>query len=293
VSFAAVSWRLRTSTLTNQDHTLIMGVVNVTPDSFSDGGSFEAGRLVDHRSAIAHGIELKRQGADLVDVGGESTRPGSLGVDIDEELLRIEPVVAGLVAAGVTVSIDTSKPEVAAAAIDAGAEVVNDVTALRDPDMARICAESGVGVVLMHMQGEPAMMQIGPEYDDVIAQVSAALLSAAAAAISSGVSPDRICVDPGIGFGKTCRDNVELLNGLRRVGDATYPVLVGASRKGFLGAILEAAGHPAEAADRDAATGATVALAIAQRAAVVRVHDVASALQSARTADAILRVGHL
>ena len=290
--FVPTSWRLRRSTLSTDDHTLIVGVVNVTRDSFSDGGSFGKD-VIDHGAAIAYGIALHRDGADLVDVGGESTRPGSAGVDAAEELARVEPVVAGLAASGVPVAIDTSKPEVAEAAIAAGAEVVNDVTALRDPEMARLCADSGVGVVLMHMLGEPRTMQANPHYGDVVAEVGAVLRSAAAAAIDGGVSPDRICIDPGIGFGKTFEHNIALLRHVGELSSGDFPVLVGTSRKAFLGAILEAAGHPANPGGRDPATGATVALAIAAGASAIRVHNVSFALQSARTADAIVRAGHL
>ena len=288
-----ISWRLRSATLTTQDHTLIMGVVNVTPDSFSERESVvtESG-MVHTDIAIARGVRSHEQGADLVDVGGQSTRPGSRAVSAEEELARVEPVVAGLTAAGVPVSIDTSRPRVAAAAIAAGAEVVNDVTALRRPEMAALCAGAGVGVVLMHMQDTPEIMQLDPRYGDVVVEVAAELEALAGAAIAAGVSADRICVDPGIGFGKTLDHNLALLTGLRRIGATGFPVLVGTSRKGFLGGILKRAGHPAEPADRDPATGASVALAIAHGASVVRVHNVAEVLQSARTADAIVRHGH-
>ena len=284
-------WRLRTLSLTTAGHTLIMGVVNVTPDSFSDGGHVTSGR-VEHEAAIAHGVMLHEQGADLVDVGGESTRPGSTGITAAEELQRVVPVVAGLSGLGVPVSIDTSKPEVAAAAIAVGAEVVNDVTGLSSPEMLGICSENGVGVVVMHMQGTPATMQNNPHYTDVVAEVAEFLDRSARKAERAGVSPDRICIDPGIGFGKTFGNNLDLLAWLDRLVDIGFPVMVGASRKGFLGAILDDAGHPAEAAQRDPATGATVALAIAAGASVVRVHNVAASLQSARAADAIVRTGH-
>lgn len=284
-----VVWRLRTSDLDTADHTLIMGVVNVTPDSFSDGGNFTGDAGLDHTAAIAHGVRLYRDGADLVDVGGESTRPGSRGVGVDVEMARTLPVVAGLVSAGIPVSIDTSKPAVAAAAVDAGAEVVNDVTALRDDEMAALCAATGVGVVLMHMQGTPDTMQEAPLYDDVVAEVADDLKSWAGRAIAAGVAPERICVDPGIGFGKSFDHNLALLRGLGDIAHTGFPVLVGTSRKGFLGKILEDAGHPAEAVGRDPATGASVALAIAHGASIVRVHNVAESLQSARTADAIVR----
>lgn len=270
-----------------------MGVVNVTPDSFSDGGAFGDGSgVIDHAAAIAHGIRLLDEGADLVDVGGESTRPGSRGISAAEELDRIGPVITELSAAGVPVSIDTSKVEVARAAIEAGAEVVNDVTMLTDPDMGKACAESGVGVVLMHMQGTPATMQINPRYDDVVSDVAAALSAAVDRARAAGVDDAAICLDPGIGFGKSHDDNLALLAGLDSFATMGFPLLVGTSRKGFLGRILEDAGHPEDPDDRDQATGASVALAIARGAAVVRVHNVAAGLQSARTADAIVRGGN-
>jgi dihydropteroate synthase len=288
----AASWRLRTQTLSTLDHTLIMGILNVTPDSFSDGGDFFTSTGdIDHDAAIRHGLSLREAGADLVDVGGESTRPGSRGVDATTELDRILPVVKELAAAGVVVSIDTTKPGVAEASIDAGAEVINDVTALDDPKMSRVCADAGVGVVLMHMQGSPETMQDEPGYGDVVAEVRDFLLAAAARAEAAGVTPDRICIDPGIGFGKTLDHNLALLAHLGVLVDTDYPVLVGASRKGSLGKILELARHPAGAQDRDPATAATVALAIGEGAAALRVHNVPAAVQTARVADAIVRAG--
>lgn len=284
MAFAPVTWRVRSATLSTTEHTLVMGVLNITGDSFSDGG-----RFTDAAEVVAAGKAMWAEGADLVDVGGESTRPGSTGVSLAEELDRVVPVVAGLVAAAVAVSVDTSKPAVAAAALDAGAEVVNDITALAHPDMAAVCAQSGAGVVLVHMQGTPETMQLDPRYHDVVTEVERFLLSRAEAAAAAGIEPDRICLDPGIGFGKRIEHNLELLAGLGRLVASGYPVLVGTSRKGFLGEILSAAGHPAPAAQRDQATHATTALAVAAGAAAVRVHDVAGALQAARTADAIVR----
>ncbi len=289
-AFEEVSWRLRTRTLNTREHTLIMGVVNVTPDSFSDGGSFTTPRAeLDHDAAINHGLRLRESGADLVDVGGESTRPGSRGVDLAAELGRVIPVVEGLAAAGVIVSVDTSKAGVATAAIDAGAEVINDVTSLADPAMAPVCADAGVGVVLMHKQGPPETMQDDPHYGEVVSEVRDYLLDAAERARRAGIPSDRVCLDPGIGFGKTLEHNLELLARLDVLVAIGLPILVGASRKGSLGKILEQSGHPAPAPNRDPATGATVALAVAQGAAVVRVHNVGAALQAARTADAIVR----
>lgn len=286
----AVSWQLRTQALNTLDHTLIVGVVNVTPDSFSDGGGFwTSPGTLDHDAAIRHGLRLWDEGADLIDVGGESTRPGSRGVDAATELDRILPVVRELAAAGVVVSVDTSKAVVAESGVAAGAEVINDVTALGDPAMVEVCAGAGVGVVLMHMQGRPETMQDDPSYVDVVGEIRDYLVAAARRAVSAGVAPDRICIDPGIGFGKTEEQNLEVLAHLDALVEVGFPVLVGASRKGTLGKILEQAGHPAPAEDRDPATGATVALAVAKGVSAVRVHGVAAAVQVARTADAIVR----
>jgi dihydropteroate synthase len=261
-----------------------MGVVNVTPDSFSDGGLFDSAD-----AAVAYGVELARDGADIVDVGGESTRPGATPVAVDDELARVVPVVTGLVNAGIVVSIDTMKPQVAAAAIAAGAQIVNDVAGLADPEMVAVCAAADVGVVLMHMRGDPATMQDDPTYGNVVAEVAGFLEQRAFDIQAGGVSRDRICIDPGIGFGKTLEHNLELLHNIDWLTTSGYPVLVGTSRKGFLGAILRAAGRETAAAERDAATAATVALAVAAGASVVRVHNVSHALQAARTADAIVR----
>ncbi len=284
----SVTWRLRSRSIDTADHTLVMGVVNLTPDSFSDGGAFGTESL-DHDRAIAYALDLAATGADIVDIGGESTRPGAASVSAEEEARRVLPVIARVAAEDVVVSVDTSKPEVAAAALEAGAEIVNDVTALSDPGMASVCADGECGVVLMHMQGTPRTMQIDPMYDDVAAEVASALGSAADRAIAAGVDPAAICLDPGIGFGKTADHNLELLHSLGRIAALGHPVLVGPSRKGFLGVVLAAAGHPAGPSRRDPATAAAVAMAIAAGAAVVRVHDVVGGLQAARTADAIVR----
>ena len=273
-------WRLRTRRIGNRDHTLIMGVVNVTPDSFSDGGDF-----ADATEAIAHGRRLAAQGADVVDIGGESTRPGSEAVTADDELARVLPVVKALADDGVVVSIDTSKAAVAEQALAAGAEIVNDVSALGDPDMAGLVATTGAGVVLMHMRGKPSTMQQDPRYDDVVAEVRDELLEAARVAESAGIRIDQICLDPGIGFGKTVSHNLTLLRRLNQLTEAGYPILLGTSRKSFLGSIAEVP----NAKDRDLATAATTALAVAAGVFCVRVHDVPGNLQSARIADAIVR----
>ncbi len=257
-----------------------MAILNVTPDSFSDGGAF-----LDTDRAVDRGLEAWRQGADLVDVGGESTRPGAAAVTASEELRRVLPVVERLHAQGVAVSIDTSKAEVAAAALEAGAESVNDVTALGDPEMAAVVAEAGAGLLLMHMQGTPRTMQDDPHYEDVVTEVRDFLTERAACAQRAGVEPGHICIDPGIGFGKDLGHNLDLLAHLGDLVETGLPVLVGTSRKSFLGRMLGIEDPRA----RDVATAATVALAISAGAAAVRVHDVATALQIARVTDAIVR----
>jgi dihydropteroate synthase len=282
--FSPRSWRIRDRVLSNDDHTLVMGIVNVTPDSFSDGGAHGT-----HGEAIAHGLELWEQGADIVDIGGESTRPGATPVTAADEIDRVVPVVAELAERGVVVSIDTMKATVAEAAINAGAHIVNDITALADPDMAPLCAESEVGVILMHMQGTPQTMQNDPQYEDVVTEVLEYLESRARVAADNGISSDGIVIDPGIGFGKQFEHNLALLGGIARFASTGFPVLIGTSRKGFLARILRDAGFEVPAASRDAATASTVALAIAGGATIVRVHNVGHGVQAARTADAMVR----
>lgn len=279
-----VVWRLRSVTLSTAAHTLIMGVLNVTPDSFSDGDPGLA-----PAAAVARGLAMWHEGADIIDVGGESTRPGADPVNVAEELERVVPVVTELAAAGVVVSVDTMKPEVAAAAIAAGAQAVNDVSGLRDPAMIATVATTGAGAVIMHMRGDPRTMQADTDYADVVAEVANYLAARAAQAAGAGVEASRICLDPGIGFGKSHMQNLEILNQCGAFATLGYPVLIGASRKGFLGSVLRAAGLETVAAERDPATAATVAAAIIGGAAVVRVHDVALALQVGRTTDAIVR----
>ena len=278
------NWSIRGRVLSTDDHTLVMGIVNTTPDSFSDGGRYSAAE-----SAVAHGLALWDQGADIVDVGGESTRPGAVPVSAFEEISRVVPVIGTLVDRGVVVSIDTMKAAVAAEAISAGAHIVNDVTSLSDPNMAALCAESGVGLVLMHMQGDPQTMQQDPHYDDVVAEVAAYLEGKIRLAVAAGVERSHLCIDPGIGFGKTFDHNLALLNALGRFVAFDVPVLVGTSRKGFLGTILREAGMETAAEERDAATAATVALAVRDGASVLRVHNVGHGIQAARTADAMVR----
>ncbi len=258
-----------------------MGVLNVTPDSFSDGG-----RFLDADAAIAHGLELDAAGADVVDVGGESTRPGADSVTTNVEIDRVVPVVAALAARAVVVSVDTSKAEVAAAALDAGAAIVNDVTALSDPAMVELAATTGAGLVLMHMQGEPRTMQENPQYEDVVEDVAGYLEVAAASAIEAGVRKESICLDPGIGFGKSLGHNLDLLSlGVARIAKTGYPVLVGASRKSFISGILGSI----DTDDRDPASAAAQVLAVASGASIIRSHNVVMALQTVRVADAIVR----
>jgi dihydropteroate synthase len=245
----------------------IMGIVNVTPDSFSDGGQY-----LDAEAAVAHGLELEADGAALLDLGGESTRPGAQPVAAAEELRRVVPVIEGLVAAGTRaqLSIDTVKLEVARAAIDAGATYVNDVTAFRhDPDLAGLVAERDLDCCLMHMQGEPRTMQLDPHYDDVVSDVKAFLEERMAFAVAAGIPEERIQLDPGIGFGKTVEHNLELLRRLDEIVALGRPVLVGVSRKGFLGRLTGR-----EVGDRVAATVAANLLAFTSGASVFRVHDV-------------------
>jgi dihydropteroate synthase len=262
------------------DRPRIMGVVNVTPDSFSDGGEF-----LDADAAIGHGLRLVEEGADLIDVGGESTRPGAAAVSVDEELDRVVAVVEALTAAGALVSIDTSKAPVADGAIEAGAVAINDVTALGDPDMAAVASRHKVGLVLMHMQGRPQTMQTEPSYDDVVGEVSGFLVERAALAEAAGVERSGIAIDPGIGFGKTVDHNLLLLRDLGVLADLGYPLLVGTSRKSFLGKVT---GRSAPG-DRDLASAVSVALAVERGADIVRVHNVSACREAALLTLAIVR----
>jgi dihydropteroate synthase len=256
-----------------------MGVVNVTPDSFSDGGLY-----LDPAEAIAHGEELVAAGAEILDVGGESTRPGAEPVAPAEELRRVEPVVAGLAGAEAQLSVDTSKAPVAAAALAAGATIVNDVTALRgDPEMAAVCADADATVVLMHMLGEPRTMQASPAYDDVVATVKGFLAERVEAALAAGVAEERIWLDPGIGFGKTADHNLELLRRLGELRELGRPLVVGTSRKSFIGRLDGSA-----ASERLGGTIASSVLAAAEGADVLRVHDVAEVGQALAVATAVL-----
>ena len=261
-----------------------MGVVNVTPDSFSDGGAF-----LDRDAAVAHGLRLAFEGADLLDVGGESTRPGADPVPARDELDRVIPVIEGLRERNpeVRLSIDTSKAVVAAAALDAGADYVNDVTALRgDPDMAALVAEREIDVCLMHMIGTPRTMQAEARYDDVVGDVRAFLAERIEAAVGAGIARERIEVDPGIGFAKTVDHNLELLDRLAELTDLGRPIVLGTSRKSFLGRITGR-----ETAERIPATLATIVMGLERGAEVFRVHDVAPARDALAVAAATLRRG--
>lgn len=260
-------WRIRGASLPIGPVPLLMGVLNVTPDSFSDGGL--------HRSApeaIEHGLEMIEAGADLVDVGGESTRPGAPPIEAAEELERVLPVIEGLVArTDVPISVDTTKLEVAREALAAGAHVLNDVSALRfEPGLAALAAASGAGLVLMHMRGEPRTMQNDPRYEDLLGEIGGILRAAAGRAREAGVDREAIVLDPGLGFGKTAHDSYRLLAGIERLRETGYPLLIGHSRKSFLDPDRKR--DPAERVPESLAAGILAALG---GAAILRVHDVA------------------
>jgi dihydropteroate synthase len=263
--------------------TAVMGVVNVTPDSFSDGGLH-----LDPDAAIAHGLQLIADGADIVDVGGESTRPGAQRIDAAEEIARVRPVVAALSQAGALVSIDTMRPETAEVALEAGARMINDVSGGRaDPGLPKVASAADVPYVVMHWRGHSAEMQSKATYDDVIAEVVAELGAQVDAVVAAGVAPARIIVDPGIGFAKTGEHNWPLLAHLDRIM-ALGPVLVGASRKSFLGTLLaDHDGAPRAVDDRDDATAAITTLAAAAGAWGVRVHQVRASADAVRVVEAI------
>lgn len=271
-------WRLRTRSL-SLDMPLIMGVINVTPDSFSDGGSFTSSR-----EAVEHGRQLIEQGADLLDLGGESTRPGAEPVPAATELSRVMPVLEGLTGT-VPISVDTTKPEVARMALDAGAEVINDVTAGSDPAMLEVVATAGAGLILMHMQGLPRTMQNNPRYEDVVEDIKLFLTNRSLAARRAGVQADRIVIDPGVGFGKTLEHNLDLIRDIGSFRSLGFPVLLGASRKKFLGTITGVE-HPAQ---RDLATAVIAALAVERGADLFRVHNVSACREAVAVALAIVR----
>jgi dihydropteroate synthase len=265
------------------ERTLIMGVVNVTPDSFSDGG-----RFYDSRAAVEHALRLVEEGADILDIGGESTRPGSEFIPLDEELHRVMPVLEEITGdAGVPVSIDTTKSEVALRALDAGCAMVNEISAMRlDEKMLPLVVERGVPFCLMHMQGMPKDMQVEPVYNDVIGEIAAFLRERAAAAEEAGADPSNIMIDPGIGFGKSLEHNLEIVRRLGEFKSLGYPLVLGTSRKSFIGTILDL---PVE--ERLEGTAASVAVGIANGADIIRVHDVKEMARVARVTDAVAGKG--
>jgi dihydropteroate synthase len=275
-------WRCRDHLLPLGERTLVMGIVNVTPDSFSDGGTF-----ADAEDAVAHAATLVDEGADLIDVGGESTRPGADPVDVAEELSRVLPVIEGVRAArpDVVVSVDTRRSEVAVRALEAGAAVVNDVSGGQDPAMFDAVRAAGAGLVLMHMRGDPTTMQDDPRYDDVLAEVYEYLRERVEAAVFAGVEAVQLAVDPGIGFGKDLDHNLALLRALEAFGDLDAAVLVGVSRKRFVGSLSGVE----RAADRLEGSIAAAAWCAANGADVVRVHDVAATVRALRVTDALAR----
>ncbi|MBX7133116.1 MAG: dihydropteroate synthase [Fimbriimonadaceae bacterium] len=261
----------------------IMGILNVTPDSFSDGGSF-----FEIEKAVEHAVRMVQEGADLIDVGGESTRPGAEAISEEEEISRVNPVIERLVDQGIIVSIDTSKASVASAAIQAGAQIVNDVCAGVDPEMATVCARANVPVCLMHMKGDPRTMQQNPHYEDVVAEIRAYLLDRAHWFESAGVPKSSIWLDPGIGFGKTVQHNLSLLKHLSAFVELGYPILIGVSRKSFLGKLIGTESAPAPLEERIEAGLAAQVLAQAAGVRVIRTHDVLAANRAATLTSAIL-----
>jgi len=263
--------------------TLVMGVLNVTPDSFSDGGLYDR-----FEGARDRALAIAREGADIVDIGGESTRPGAGAAGLDEELKRTVPVIESVAGEiGVPISIDTCKAEVAKRALDAGASIVNDISGLRfDPGMIKLVAERNVPVVIMHMQGTPGDMQKNPTYDDVVGDITAFMRSRAELAVEAGVEREKIILDPGIGFGKTVEHNLEIIRRLAEFKSLGYPLMLGTSRKSFIGAVLD---RPAD--ERLMGSAATVAFAIARGVDIVRVHDVKEMVEVVKMADAVARRG--
>ena len=277
--------KLPSHTLVLGKRTLIMGVLNVTPDSFSDGSKF-----YNEEHAIAHALRMERAGADLIDIGAESTRPGSEGISAEEEWKRLMPVLGGLRRLlKIPISIDTQKAEVAETALDAGAEIINDISGLKsDSRIAEVAARHRVPLILMHMRGEPRTMQKGSFARDAMKDILQGLRRSAAIARKSGVAKSQIVLDPGIGFGKSFAQNYEVLQRLPQVAKLGFPLLIGTSRKGFLGATLVRDGKPASPEERIWGTAATVTASILNGAHIVRVHDVEEMAQVARVADCVL-----
>ncbi|MBW8042290.1 MAG: dihydropteroate synthase [Planctomycetes bacterium] len=260
-----------------------MGVLNVTPDSFSDGGQF-----LDTNKAIEHGLKMAAEGASIIDIGAESTRPGSASVSAEEQIKRVVPVIEALCKKiDVPISIDTNRSEVAQAALEAGAAMINDITALSDERMGELVAEEQVPVILMHMQGTPTTMQIEPKYEDVVSEVRQFLLNKAQRAEQFGIPKERIFIDPGIGFGKTLKHNLLLLRNIDQFVNTGYRVLVGTSRKSFIGKITD----KNKPADRIFGTAASVALCVAGMVSIVRVHDMAEMVDVVKVTHAIVSEG--
>jgi dihydropteroate synthase len=275
-------WQCRDRRIGLGTKPLVMGIVNVTPDSFSDGG-----RHARADAAARHGMEMLKAGADILDIGGESTRPGAAPVDGREELARVMPVVEALAGSGAVLSIDTTKASVARAALEAGAHIVNDVSAMTaDPAMAGVARDAGAGVVLMHMQGSPRTMQVAPSYGDVVAEVASYLAGRLRDLAAAGMPVEAMAVDPGIGFGKTTAHNLSLLAGLRALAQLGRPVVIGCSRKRFIG---EVTGRPVEG--RMAGSLGAAAAAVLLGANVLRVHDVAESRDAALVAAAVAEAG--
>lgn len=265
--------------------TVIMGVLNVTPDSFSDGGTF-----FKKESAVKHALRMAEEGADIIDIGGESTRPYSSGLSVEEELERVVPVLESiskpLKEKGVLISVDTCKSEVANMALEKGASIVNDVTSLSDPEMLGVISERGASVVLMHMKGTPSTMQDNPEYEDLIGEIDIFLRDKAAQCLDAGIEREKIAIDPGIGFGKTTGHNLEIIRRLREFESAGHAIAIGTSRKSFIGKILDRGVE-----ERAFGTASSMALAVARGADIVRVHDVGEMAMACRVADAICGKG--
>jgi dihydropteroate synthase len=277
----ATRWRCRDRDFDfDFDHVHVMGILNVTPDSFSDGGLH-----FDPEAAVAHARAMAAEGATILDIGGESTRPGAESLSADEELRRVLPVIEELRGDDLALSVDTAKASVARAALEAGAHIVNDVRGLRgDPDMAATVAEHGAGVIIMHMQGTPRTMQVNPVYDDVVADIRVFFEARRAAAQEAGIGDEQIVFDPGIGFGKTVEHNLILLRRLGEFCGLGRPILVGPSRKSFIGKVLDL-----PVGDRLEGTAAAVAAAVLAGASIVRVHDVRAMVRVVRLSEAIRR----
>ncbi|HET6408938.1 MAG TPA: dihydropteroate synthase [Chthoniobacteraceae bacterium] len=273
-------WHTRTRSLDLSRRGMIMGVLNVTPDSFSDGGQW-----LDFDAAVAHGHEMLAAGADILDVGGESTRPGAQPVDENEEVRRVVPVIERLSReTDALISIDTMKPSVARAAVEAGAEIINDITGLRSEEMREIVRDTGAGAIAMHMQGEPRTMQIAPHYDDVCTEIREFFRQVFAACLASGIDPMRLAFDPGIGFGKTLAHNLTLLKNLESLRVSERPFVVGVSRKSFIGKVLGSDSFT----DREWPTVALTSYLRERGASVLRVHEVKPNAHALRMTEAML-----